>query len=150
MTLKVDLEIETNMTRSQTPEKQERIPHRILIVDDDEGIVSACREFFSNEGYETHSAYLSEEALDFLSKKSVDVVITGINQPNMSGLELTKIIKENYDIDVIIFTGWKQDGLNEKARSIGASDFFYKPVKLVELLNSIKKILKTRHFEYNP
>jgi two-component system cell cycle response regulator len=138
------------MTRSQTPEERELIQPRILIVDDDEDIVSACREFFSNEGYETHSVYLSEEALDFLSKKSVDVVITGINQPNMSGLELTKIIKENYDIDVIIFTGYKQDGLYEKARSVGASDFFYKPVKLVDLLNSVKKVLKRRHLASNP
>ena len=52
MTLKMDLELETNMTRSQTPEEQELIQPRILIVDDDEGIVSACREFFSNEGYQ--------------------------------------------------------------------------------------------------
>ena len=112
------------MTQSQTSEERELIQPRILIVDDDESIVSACREFFSNEGYETHTAHLSEEALDFLSKKSVEVVITGINQPNISGLELTKIIKENYDIDIIIFTGYKQDGLYEKARSVGASDFF--------------------------
>lgn len=62
----------------------------------------------------------------------------------MSGLELTKIIKENYDTDLIIFTGYKQDGLDEKARSIGASDFFYKPIRLVDLLNSVKKILKVR------
>ena len=150
MTLKMDLEIEANLTRSQTAEERDLIKPRILIVDDDESIVSACREFFSNEGYETHTAHLSEEALDFLSKKSVEVVITGINQPNISGLELTKIIKENYDIDVIIFTGYKQDGLYEKALSVGASDFFYKPVTLVDLLNSIKKVLKRRHLASNP
>ena len=150
MTLKMDLEIEANLTRSQKPEEREPIKPRILIVDDDEGIVSACREFFSSEGYETHTAHLSEEALDLLSKKSVEVVITGINQPNISGLELTKIIKENYDIDVIIFTGWKQDGLYEKARSVGASAFFYKPIKLVDLLNSVKEVFKRRRSASNP
>lgn len=117
---------------------------RILIVDDDKAIVSVCRDFLGKEGYETHTTQVSEEALEVLAKKSFDLVITGINQPRMSGLELTKIIKEKYDTEVIIFTGYKEGCSHEKAIAVGASDFLYKPFRLVDLLDSVNKVLERR------
>jgi CheY-like chemotaxis protein len=120
------------------------IQPRILIVDDDKSIVSVCSDYFGSEGYDTYAAHSSEEALEILAKKSVDIVITGVNQPVMSGLELTKLIKEKYDSEVIIFTGYREGCSQEKARSVGAFELFYKPVKLVDLLNSVKKVVERR------
>jgi CheY-like chemotaxis protein len=120
------------------------IQPRILIVDDDRSIVSVCRDYFRKQGYETYTALCSEEALELLSKKSIDVVITDVNRPSMSGLELTTIIKEKYDTEVIISTGYPEGCSHEKARKIGAFELFYKPVRLAELLNSVKKALEKR------
>jgi two-component system cell cycle response regulator len=109
------------------------IKPRILIVDEESIMVSVCSKYFCEEGYETYTALHSEEALKFLSMKSVDLVITGVNQIIMSGLELTKIIREKYDIEVIILTGYWPDGSYEKARSIAAFELLYKPDRLHDL-----------------
>ena len=106
------------------------IQPRILITDDEPSILSVCRDYFRNEGYEVYTALNAEEALEFLSEESVDVVITDINKPGMRGWELTEIIKRKYDAEVIILTGYRQKGDPEKARRIGAFKFLSKPVKL--------------------
>lgn len=119
------------------------IQPRILITDDEPSILSVCRDYFRNEGYEVYTALNAEEALEFLSEESVDVVITDINKPGMRGWELTEIIKRKYDAEVIILTGYRQKGDPEKARRIGAFKFLSKPVKLTDLLNSVKKALNS-------
>jgi CheY-like chemotaxis protein len=121
------------------------IQHRILIVDDDEPVRETISDYLCNEGYETHTARCAEEALEFLAEKSVDVVTTDVNQPLMSGLELTKIIKEKYNTEVIILTGYPEGCSYEKARTVGASALLYKPVRLVDLLNIVKEVLESRH-----
>ena len=77
---------------------------RILIVEDDQDTVEAFQDLFRSDGFEVYTAYYSQQALDLLLQTPVDIVLTGVIQPGMSGLDLTKRIKEKYDIDVIIFT----------------------------------------------
>lgn len=79
-----------------------------------------------------------------LKKLTTDIVITGINMPGMDGLELSKLIKKKYDSDVIVMTGYRSGCNYEKAIDSGASDFFYKPVRLNDLLDSVSKILNKR------
>ena len=62
----------------------------------------------------------------------------------MSGLELTKIIKEKYDIEVIIFTGYVAGCNPETAHSVGAFELLYKPVKFDDLSNIVKIALEKR------
>ncbi len=118
------------------------IQPRILFVDDDEAVRNTLSEYFKNEGYETYTASLSEEAFEILSKKPIDVVITDVLRPGISGLEFTKLVKEKYDTEVIITTGYKEGCSYEKARRLGAFELFYKPFRLTALLNSVKKVLK--------
>jgi len=120
------------------------IQPRILIADDDEAIRMVLREYFNSEGFKTYTASRPEEVLEFLATNLVDVVTTDNIHPGISGLELTKIIKEKYDTEVIIMTGYNEVCSHEEARTVGASDLLYKPVKLVDLLNRVKKVLKRR------
>jgi len=113
----------------------------LLCVDDDELTAEAISNYFIKQGYKTFTAFSAEEALEVLSKHHIDLVMTDVVMPGMDGLELTKIIKKNYDSHVIIFTGYKPSCSYEKAISLGASDFLYKPFKFKDLLDSVRRIL---------
>ena len=112
----------------------------ILIVDDELSICRVLQEFLNTKGFETHVAPFVAPALEILDKTKIDLVITNIWMPGMDGLEFTRLIKNRYDSDVIIMTGYHSYTFEEAIR-IGASDLLHKPVKLEDLLNSIKKIL---------
>ena len=118
----------------------------LLCVDSDKAIIDAISIYFTRQGYKTFKASSAEKALKVLSKHHIDLVMTDILVPGMDGLELTKIIKKNYDSDVIIFTGYKPNCSYEKAIALGASDFFYKPFKFEDLLDSIRRILGTSKY----
>ncbi len=117
---------------------------QILIVDDDLAVRNTMNEYINSAGYESESASCAEEALERLEKKSFHVVITDIILPAMGGLELTKIIRNDKDSDVIVMTGYSDDYSYEEAINIGASDFVIKPVRLEELLLRLKRVLKER------
>ena len=116
----------------------------ILIVDDEEGIRLSMQEFVTVSGFRTLTAESAEEALALLAERQVDVVITDIMLPGMDGLELTDVIKKDYNIDVIVLTGYSGDYSYEEAISKGASDLVFKPVRFEELLLRLKRVLKER------
>ncbi|MFC1515147.1 diguanylate cyclase [Thermodesulfobacteriota bacterium] len=116
----------------------------ILIVDDDDVIRYTMRDFIIAAGYNSKSAASAEEALDVLATDSVQIVITDIRLPGQDGLELTETIKRDYDIDVIVMTGYSGDYAYEKVIGKGASDLVFKPVRYEELLLRLKRVLKER------
>ena len=116
----------------------------ILVVDDDLSICQVYKYFFESACFETHIALSAEEAFGILNGTRIDIIITNINMPGMNGFELTKIIKRDTELDVIIVTGYREGCSYEEASCVGASALFYKPVKLKELLNSVNRLLRKR------
>ena len=118
----------------------------ILIVDDEVGVRESMNEFIRMAGYNSTMASSAEEALEVLEKNrnNIHVVITDIMLPGMGGLELTKLIKRDFNSDVIVMTGYSGDYSYEEAINMGASDFVIKPVRLEELLLRLKRVLKER------
>jgi two-component system, cell cycle response regulator len=125
-------------------ESPPRIEAHILIVDDDAAIRDSMHEFVEMSGYKSSTAHSAEVALEKLQNQHVDVVITDIMLPGMDGLELTDRVKKNYDIDIIVMTGYSGDYSYEEAISKGASDFVFKPVRFEELLLRLRRVLKER------
>jgi diguanylate cyclase (GGDEF)-like protein len=95
-------------------------------------------------GFKPAIASSAEEAIELIQSNSIQVVITDIMLPGMGGLELTRLIKKEYDSDVIVMTGYSGDYSYEEAINMGASDFVIKPVRLEELLLRLKRVLKER------
>jgi DNA-binding NtrC family response regulator len=120
--------------------------YTLLFVDDDAVVIEDISNFLAQSGYKIFTSFSAEEALEVLSKHHIDLVITGVVMPGMNGLELTKIIKKNYDSDVIIFTGSKPNRSYKTAISLGASDILYKPFKFEDLLDSVRRILGTSNY----
>jgi len=117
----------------------------ILIVDDDPDIRNLLHKFVKIAGYNTSLVSSAEEALDLLKTKNFSVVLTDIVLPGKNGLELTDLIKKDYDTDVIVITGSGKKYSYEDAVSKGASDIIFKPIRFKELILRLKKILKERH-----
>jgi len=116
----------------------------ILIVDDDSSVRNPMNEFIKLSGYNSIKASSAEEAIEILKKNTIQVVITDIILPGMSGFELTELIIKEYDSDVIVITGYSDIYSYEEAIKAGASDFIIKPVRFEELLLRLQKVLAER------
>ncbi len=117
----------------------------ILVVDDDELILYSFSQLLRLKGYTAHTAVSGKKALNILSKKKVDIVLTDMKMPEMSGLELLKIVKAKYpDKDVIIITAY--GGIDDAVESMkqGASDYILKPFSPDEVLLKIIDIYKKK------
>ena len=79
---------------------------QILVVEDDDAIRNSIHEFLTKSDYKTFSAPSAEEAFDIIKSGAIQIVITDILLPGKDGLQLTSQIKRNYDIDVIVMTGY--------------------------------------------
>ena len=117
---------------------------KILVVEDDKAIRELIHIFLGKSGFESFTAISAEEGLDILKDQEIGIVLTDVQLPGMNGLELTKIIKHDYDADVIIMTGYSLDYSIEDAMARGASDLIIKPIRLEDLLLRINVVLKKR------
>lgn len=124
-------------------EKEHGQPH-ILVVDDEETLRYLIREGVERSGYGCSVASDGLEALKILEEKGADVVISDIMMPGMDGIELAKRIKEEYDADVILITGFIDEYSYDKVIEIGVSDFLEKPIGMHELILRLRRVLRER------
>jgi len=107
---------------------------RILIVDDEEPIVELLATVCAGEGHETACCTSSTEALEYLAKNRVDLVITDISMPPPDGLQL---VKEGRQLQphllAIVITGYAARYPLEEVLAAGASDLMVKPFRMEEM-----------------
>jgi len=116
----------------------------VLVVDDEEPIRTVYRDAIRLAGFQSTAAGSAAEALGILKNIHADVVITDIRMPDMNGIELMGRIREKYDTDIIVMTGYAEDYTYEKIIALGAKDFIHKPVNLGELLARLKRVTHER------
>ena len=116
----------------------------ILVVDDEKSVRNMLHRAIKSAGYDCSSAGNARDALKILEEKDVDVVITDIEMPGLNGIELTKTVKEKYDSDVIVITGYARDMKYEEVIERGAHDFMRKPFSVEEMLTRVKHVLNDR------
>jgi DNA-binding NtrC family response regulator len=114
---------------------------RILIVDDEENTRLGLTKLLSREGYEVESAANGHEALDYLDRKKVSLIISDINMPDMNGLVFLRELSRKYpSISVIMITAYGGVESYLEAMNLGAYEYLHKPVRLDELRSVMKKI----------
>lgn len=124
------------------PNRSDRV--HILIVDDEPDIRELIREGLKTAGYECFSAGDGYEGLKVLEEKPIDVVISDITMPRMNGIEFARRIRESYDADVILVTGYIETYSYDQAMELGVSDFLQKPIGLNELMLRLRRVLRER------
>ena len=115
---------------------------RILLVEDDRGIVTNLTEFLSKEGYEVKSASGQKDALQFVKNEKFDLVLLDISLSDGNGFSLCKAIKSDYDIPVIFLTASGDEYSTVTGFELGADDYIAKPFRPRELVSRIKNILR--------
>ena len=122
---------------------------KILVVDDEHDIQPLFEQRFRREiragEIEFAFAYSGEEALSYMKDNAHEAVLilSDINMPGMSGLQLLENIKQKYDKPppvVMMITAYGDDDNFKRAMDLGADDFITKPVDFTQLKDKIKEI----------
>jgi DNA-binding response OmpR family regulator len=112
---------------------------RILIVDDEDELVSALEERLCLRGFEAKGVTTGEEALAYLAEKQCDVVLLDVKMPGLGGLEVIKRIKEKTSSpQVILLTGHSSVQDAERGMGLGAFDYLMKPIQIDELTRVLR------------
>lgn len=112
----------------------------ILIVDDEKHYRLILSEVLEEEGYHSFTAASGMEALDLLTSQIIDVVLTDVKMPGMTGIDLLEKIKEiNPDLPVIIMTAFGSVEKAVEAMQKGAYTFILKPFENEALIAHIAK-----------
>ena len=106
---------------------------KIMVVDDDDGILNLLERFLVSLGYEAIMADNGEEALERMNERP-EIVILDIMMPGMNGLQVLDKIKEKApSTEVIVITGLDSTGLGIECLERGAFEFMAKPLNLDHL-----------------
>jgi signal transduction histidine kinase/CheY-like chemotaxis protein len=115
----------------------------ILVVDDEEVVLSLVRDALEDDGFEVDVALDPLKALQIISMKAVDLVITDIRMPKMDGIEMVKRLRETLpDAAVIFTTGYANLNSAKDALRQGASDYILKPFELKEIRHAVNKAVE--------
>ena len=110
----------------------------ILLVDDEDSIHLLYREELEEDGYQVHSAYSGEDALEKLASQQIDLVILDINMPGMNGLEALRKIKElRPSLPVILSSAYQE--FKQDLSSWASDEYIVKSANLDELKNAVKR-----------
>lgn len=115
---------------------------RVLVVDDEEDILRLMEMYLVSAGYAVEKTLSPVHALQCVKKGMADIVVTDMQLPQMSGIELLKQIKTaSPALPVILVSGQATEMSKGRAKELGAFDFLDKPVRKEELLECVKKAL---------
>ena len=113
-------------------------PRTILIVDDNQGLISLIRRCLARDGFHTAVAYNGQEALNWLSHHQADLLLLDLQLPDMTGEDLINHLDHRtITLPFIVVTGQGDERLAVKMMKRGARDYFIKDSSLIELLPSI-------------
>lgn len=115
----------------------------ILLVDDEDYMLALLKEIVQMLGYRPVTAASGSQALERLAAHSVDLVITDMNMPGMSGLELLSRVRQaKPQVPVVLISGYGLEHAAMAARKHQADGFIGKPFHLEELRHCIERHLK--------
>ena len=117
----------------------------VLVADDEKNIREGLGQALEMDGYETYLAADGEEALRLFAEEEIDLVLTDLRMPRLSGEEvLRRVVSDHPAVPVIILTGHGTIENAVNAMRDGAYDFLTKPVNLDHLSLLVKRALSTR------
>ncbi|WP_313131657.1 response regulator transcription factor [Anaerocolumna sp.] len=106
--------------------------NKILLVDDEKGIVTMLKNYFEMSGYQVCTAYDGKAALEKMACQP-DIILLDINMPDMDGLTLCQHIREHMSCPILFLTARIETKDKIKGFGVGADDYIVKPFDLDEL-----------------
>ena len=115
--------------------------NHILVVDDDDRIRNLLKDYLSENNYIVSTAKNAEEAKNRLKYLKFDTIILDVMMPGQNGYDLTKEIKKQIKVPIILLTAKGEVENRIKGLEIGADDYIGKPFEPKELLLRVKNII---------
>ena len=117
---------------------------KVLIVEDNELNMKLFHDLLDAQGYETLQTREGLEALSIAREQRPDLILMDIQLPEISGLEVTKWLKEDEDvagIPVVAVTAFAMKGDEERIRQGGCEAYISKPISVTGFLDTIRRLL---------
>ena len=121
------------------------MPKKVLIVEDNELNMKLFHDLLDAHGYETRQTREGLKAIAIAKKYKPDLILMDIQLPKVSGLEVTKWIKDDddiKDIPVIAVTAFAMKGDEKRIREGGCQGYISKPISITSFLATIRKFTK--------
>ena len=116
--------------------------YKILIVDDEENTRIGLVKLLFHDGYQAEAVANGVEALEYLGRNPIDLIISDINMPGMNGLVFLQELTQLYpQIRVIMITAYGGVGTYLESMNLGALEYLNKPFKFEKLRAVIRKTL---------
>ncbi len=119
-----------------------KMPQKILIIDDDKKISTMMKRGLTYEGYKVSVAESGKEGLLKVLEESPDLVILDVMMPGMDGLEVCRRLRNDGNIPILMVTA--RDAISDRVKGLetGADDYLIKPFAFEELVARIKALLR--------
>ncbi|OIV39951.1 response regulator transcription factor [Flavobacterium johnsoniae] len=119
---------------------------RIVLSEDNDILRKSLSFFLESKGFAVDQFADGKDALDAIEKNNYDLILTDINMPGISGMEITQYVRQTMgsDVPIIIFTSSGIEQTELDSFDIGANEFIAKPVSPAVLLVRINKLLNIR------
>ena len=114
----------------------------VMVVDDEKPLRDFVRRNLEVRGYKVATAANGLEAMAVFQNENIHLVILDIMMPHMDGLEVTRRIREESHVPIIILTAMGEETDKVRAFDMGADDYLTKPFGVGELLGRIKAVLR--------
>jgi len=121
---------------------------RVLVVDDESSMREMLRIVLRREGYEVLLAENGRQAVALLKRESVDLLLSDIRMPDLSGVEVLRAAREaNHDLVACMMTAYASTETAVEAMRLGAVDYFTKPFNMDELRFKVRQHLEARRLK---
>ncbi|MCA0200128.1 MAG: response regulator [Proteobacteria bacterium] len=121
------------------------MPKTILIVEDNELNMKLFNDLLQAHGYNTLQAKDGRVVVDLTRKNRPDLILMDIQLPEISGLEITKMLKADDDlcsIPVVAITAFAMKGDEQKIRNGGCDGYIAKPISVASFLQTVSRFLE--------
>jgi DNA-binding response OmpR family regulator len=127
--------------------KEAQVDHTttVLVVDDEDDIVTLMRDFLEAEGYRVLTAPDGDRALSALSSNDVDCVLLDVMMPGRSGFDVLRQLRETSDIPVLFLSARQEDSDKIRGLGLGADDYIAKSSTPAEIVARVKAVLRRYH-----
>jgi two-component system, OmpR family, KDP operon response regulator KdpE len=115
---------------------------RILVVDDEPQIRRSLQVNLEGKGYAVFTADGADQAFQAISNKPPDVILVDLLMPQIDGIELTRRIRQQSGVPIIVVSAIGDERKKVEALEVGADDYVTKPFNMEELLARIKSVLR--------
>ncbi len=122
----------------------------ILIIDDEETIVTMLSVNLKKEGYKTLEAYNGEDGVEMALKEKPDLILLDIMLPKMDGFSVCKKIRQTLNVPILILSAKEEEIDKILGLELGADDYITKPFSIRELVARVKANLRKAEITAKP